>query len=232
MSDATQGIDTKRFRALGLWAAILSTICWGGFIYASVITPPEPQGGAAILEYYAANRGIFLLYGWSGTLAALLSAVYVIVFVLLNDRVGAERFVALFFGALGAVWTAAGFLTGGLSATYFLLARAQDAVLAGIDARASLVTLEIAADVYEAPWFFGSFLIYGLAVLWIASDGLRTRFGPRWLHLTGAVGAICGIVWLRPFLPVLTPVFVPGLMLNVVLLSVWAIGYAAFLYRR
>jgi hypothetical protein len=63
------------------------------------------------------------------------------------------------------------------------------------------VAAEVSLDIFEGPWFLGSFLIFGLGFGLIAYYAWRTATGPKWLNGVGIMVGLSGLVWLNPFLP-------------------------------
>jgi hypothetical protein len=91
---------------------------------------------------------------------------------------------------------------------------------------------ELAVQVFEGPWFLGSFLIFGLGFGLIAYLGWRTFTGPKWLNVLGMLAGLTGIVWLAVFLPFLEPMGVILRLSNILLIFVWSIGLSTALVRQ
>jgi hypothetical protein len=95
------------------------------------------------------------------------------------------------------------------------------------------LTTEVSLELYESPWFLGSFLMFGLGFGLIAYYGWRTATGPKWLNGVGIVAGLSGLVWLAPFLPPflgpLTGFLIP---LNILTVMVWSIGLSIVLVRQ
>lgn len=204
-------------------SAVLSTLGWVLFIVGSTGGPDlsavsDPAGR---LEALAAASGDDLIYGWGGTLGGLFTIPYLVGIAFALAEAGHERWLAATVGVLGAALTAFAFMAV-LSGVYFMLPAALAAP--ADQAGGYLAAYQMASDLIEAPWFIGSFLVYGLAIGWLAWMALRSGLGPGWLNWVGIIGAVAGIIWLRPFIPMLVPLETVGSLVNVVLLSVWAIG--------
>lgn len=204
-------------------SAVVSTLGWVLYIVGStggtdLSAIAEP---AARLEAMAARGGTDLIYGWGGTIGALLTIPYLLGIAYALASAGPQRWLAYAAGLVGAVLTAVAFMMV-LSGVYFMLPAALSAPAE--QTATYLVAIEMAAAIIEAPWFLGSFLVYGLAIGWLAWLGLRGGVGPAWLNWIGIAGAIAGLIWLRHFIPILLPLTLIGSLANVVLVSVWAIG--------
>ncbi len=212
-------------------SAILSTLFWVLYVLTAASSPilPELSEPIARLEALRDAQGTYLIYGWGGTLGAFLTIPYMFGIVHAMDDAGPQRWIALFAGVIGAVLTGVAFLSVSLSAIYYLLPSAEASPEL---AQHFVIAIETTLRGHEAVWFFGSFLAYGLAVAWIAMDALRTKTGPAWINWVGIFGGVAGIIWLRPFLDALMPIAAIGSILNIVLLSVWAIGLTISMWKN
>ncbi len=128
--------------------------------------------------------------------------------------------------------TALGFMKT-LTQVYFFTPAAPAALAAPAE---QLPMIEIAASfagqVFKVPWFFGSFLAYGLGAGLMAVHAWRTATGPRWLNGVGIVAGLSGIVWLRHFLPFLMPLEMLGSLVNILTVTIWCIGLSVVLVRK
>jgi len=216
---------------LALICAILSTLFWILYVLTATGSPRLPSLSEPVARLEALNEAslAYLSYGWAGAFGAFLSIPYMFGIVYSMDKAGPQRWVALLTGIIGAVLTGVAFLSVSLSAIYYLL---PSAAASSELAQEFAVAIEITLRGQEATWFFGSFLAYGLAVSWMATDALRTKTGPAWINRIGIIGGIAGVIWLRPFIPVLMQFAVLGSITNIVLLSVWAIGLTFALWKN
>jgi len=217
--------------ALALLSAIASNAAWLIYAVSSGAQPPAPElaDTAGQVAALTAGRGVSLTYGWSGTFGALLTIPYFFAMVWACDALGPQRWLAFMTGMVGAFMTALAFMAVSLSPVYFALPIVQaspDAAAAGV------VALKIAQSSFDAPWFIGSFLAYGLATFWIALGLLKSRIGPAWLQWLGMAGGVVGLIWLRHFVPVLMPVAALGSIINIVLIIIWSLGTSLILWRR
>ncbi len=94
------------------------------------------------------------------------------------------------------------------------------------------IAASFAGQVFKVPWFFGSFLAYGLGAGLMAVHAWRTATGPRWLNGVGIVAGLSGIVWLRHFLPFLMPLEALGSLVNILTVTIWCIGLSVVLVRK
>lgn len=219
----------KPLYAIALASAVVSTVFWLIFIATSGSAPLPPFSDAeARYAAIVSSERVVLSYGWSGTLGAFLTIPYLLAIVYsLRDR-GPHMWLVFVAGTIGAFLTAAAFMGVSLSAVYFAVASVDPA---GPELQANLAAFQIASDMFEAGWFIGSFLCYGLAIAWASWEALREACGPKWLNWLGLIGGFAGVVWLRPFIRVLLPLELIGSVANVVLLSIWAVGLTWVLWR-
>jgi len=215
---------------VGLVAAILSTIGWLAYILGSM-SLPDVSGldGRPFFQAFQDARSTYLLYSWGGVFGALLTIPYVLAFRAATREEVGVRSLATAAAVIGAVLTALGFMKT-LTTVYLVVPAALEA------SADQLPMMQIAArfagDVFEVPWFFGSFLAYGIGVGLLAVHALRAAKGPKWVNVVGVVGGISGIIWLRPFLPFLLPLTTLGSMVNILTVTIWCIGLSAALVRR
>ncbi|MCP5036640.1 MAG: hypothetical protein GY945_03455 [Rhodobacteraceae bacterium] len=224
-------LASKPLFKLAFFCAIGSTIGWILFIVVSTGNPSlppisEPVNRLAALQ---AGKNSSLIYGWGGVFGALLTIPYLFAMVSAIPSRGGEKWIAFLAGAIGALMTAVSFMGAALAPVYYVLPH----ILEHPELAPSyLIALEVANAGLEPMWFFGSFLAYGLAVVWIAYDALKAGIGPGWLNWVGIGGGIAGTVWLRPFLSFLLPFETVGSIANIVLLSIWAVGLTLVLWRK
>ena len=221
-------MSNKSMYKVGLAAAILSTIGWLAFIAAG--NPDYSEiSGLELFQAWQDNRFGMLLYGWGGVFGALLSIPYFLSFHYALKDAGSVRSVTTITAVIGSVLAAFGFF-GTLTMVY---AWVPTALEANPDA---LPMIEIAASyasqLFEVPWWIGSFLAYGLGVGLFAYYALRTDTGPKWLNVVGLVGGLTGIIWLRYFFPVLYNWEFLGSILNILMIFIWSIGLSVVLVRQ
>lgn len=216
---------------IAMISAILSTLFWILYVLTAASTPilPELSEPVARLEALREVKTAYLSYGWAGTLGAFLTIPYMFGIVHSMNNAGPQRWIALIVGIVGAVLTGVAFLSVSLSLIYYLLPAADSSPELALQ---FVVAIETTLRGQEATWFFGSFLAYGLAVTWISFDALRTKMGPAWVNWVGIAGGIAGVIWLRAFLEVLMPFATIGSILNIVLLSIWAIGLTIAMWKK
>ena len=217
----------KGFYKIGLAAAILSTLGWVAFILAG--NPSYPGlSGRELFQAWQNDRIGWLMYGWGGVFGAMLSIPYFQVFRdALKDKVPASSMVTT-TAIIGSVLTAYGFFAA-LVMIYAWVPAALDASPETLPMIG--VVTEYAADVFEVPWWIGSFMVYCLGVGLMAYYALRTDTGPKWVNIVGIVGGLAGIIWLRYFFRALYAFELIGSLINILAVTVWAIGLAVALLR-
>jgi len=221
-------MSSKSMYRVGLAAAILSTIGWIAFILASTGNPDySAYNGRELFQIYQGNRFGMLLYGWGGVFGALLSVPYFLSFAYAFKAVSVRSILST-TTTVGSVLTAFGFF-GSLVMVYAWVPAALEA------SPDTVPMIEVIArytsDIFEVPWWIGSFLVYGLGVGLFAAYAWRTGTGPRWLNAVGLLAGLSGIIWLRYFFPVLYQWEMLGSIINILAISVWAIGLSASLLR-
>ena len=221
-------MSNKGLYKVGLAAAILSTIGWIAFIAAG---NPDYSGisGRELFQMWQGNRFGWLLYGWGGVFGALLSIPYFLAFHYALKDTGAVRSVATTEAIIGSVLAAFGFFKP-LTMIYAWVPAALEAspdTLPIIE-----VTARYASDLFEVPWWIGSFLAYGLGVGLFAYYAWRNGIGPKWLNGVGLVGGLSGIIWLRYFFPILYTWELLGSIVNILTIMIWSIGLSAALVRQ
>lgn len=222
---------SKPLFQLAFFCSIGSTIGWVLFVVGSTGIPSLPPISEPIdhLTALQAAKGSSLIYGWGGVFGALLTIPYLFAIVSAVPSPGGQKWITFVTGASGALMTAVAFMGAALAPIYYILPK----ILENPELAPSyLVALDVGNGGLEPMWFLGSFLAYGLAVVWIAYGALRAGIGPGWLNWVGIGGGIAGIVWLRPFLSFLLPLETVGSIANIVLLSIWAIGLTLVLWRK
>ena len=136
--------------------------------------------------------------------------------------------LAMITALVGAVFTVFGFFDP-LTAMYIHLPHALEAN------PEQLQVIRIASDVtnsvFEAPWFLGSFLIFGLGFGLLSYHGLRSATSPRWVNAFGIFGGLTGIVWLNHFLAFIRPFSTILIILNILAIFIWSIGLSFALMR-
>ena len=145
----------------------------------------------------------------------------------LKDKVPASSMVTT-TAIIGSVLTAYGFFAA-LVMIYAWVPAALDASPETLPMIG--VVTEYAADVFEVPWWIGSFMVYCLGVGLMAYYALRTDTGPKWVNIVGIVGGLAGIIWLRYFFRALYAFELIGSLINILAVTVWAIGLAVALLR-
>ncbi|MCP5097558.1 MAG: hypothetical protein GY943_18585 [Chloroflexi bacterium] len=175
-------------------------------------------------------RSTRLLYGWGGVLGTLLTIPYILAFHYATEDAGSVRIVATTTAVIGSVLTAVGFMSTALSSAYFLLPMALES------APEALAMMKIAATfstrVFEVMWWVGSFLAYGLGVGLMSIHAWHSTSAPKWINGVGIVGGLSGIIWLRHFIPFLLPLTTPLSLVNILTVSIWAIGLSVALARQ
>jgi hypothetical protein len=214
---------------VGLVAAVLSTIGWFAFIAASTGSPDLSEiSGRELFQMWQNNRSGWLLYGWGGVFGALLSIPYFLAFHYALKETGPVRSVATTTAIIGSVLAAFGFFKP-LVLIYAWVPAALEAspdILPIIE-----VMARYAGDLFEVPWWIGSFLAYGLGVGLFAYYAWRNDTGPKWLNGVGLIGGLSGIIWLRYFFPVLYTWEFIGSIINILAIMIWSIGLSASLVR-
>jgi len=223
------GESSSSLRLVGFSAAILSTIGWVMFAVAGNPDLPPLSDPIARIDVLDSHTTSLLMYGWGGTLGALFTIPYMFAITYSAIQIGPHKWVAFIASAVGALLVANAFMGGALSLVYQYVptALAEPELAAGY-----VLAVDAATNSFETSWFFGSFLAYSVAIAWIAGAALRTGTGPVWLNWVGLAGAFAGIVWLRLFVDALQSLELVGSLLNIVLLSIWAIGMTFWLRRR
>jgi len=217
----------KGFYRIGLAAAILSTLGWVAFVLAG---NPSYSGlsGYDLFQAWQNDRIGWLLYGWGGVFGALLSIPYFQVFHhALKDKVPVSSMVTT-TAIIGCVLTAFGFIAA-LVMVYAWVPAALDAstdILPIIE----IVTV-YTADIFEVPWWIGSFMVYCLGTGLMAYYAWRTDTGPKWVNVAGIIGGLAGIIWLRYFFRTLYAFELIGSLVNILAVTVWAIGLSVALLR-
>ena len=221
----------KNLYRVGLFSAIVSTLGWIGFIFGSVNSPDlsVAQNPEQVFRMLDDARFIYMLYGWGGVIGALLTIPYILAFFQATEKAGSVRMVAATFAVIGAVMTADGYLSNTISLIYHSLPVALESTT---ETMAVMETAYyVSSDLFEPIWFVGSFLVYGVAVFFIALDAYRYTATPKWLNVVGMISGVSGLIWLRAYVPFPGVLLIPSIMINVVGLSIWAIGLSAVLLR-
>jgi len=222
-------MSNKSLYKVGLAAAILSTAGWFAFIIASTGNPDYSGiNGRELFQAWQDNRFGWLLYGWGGVFGAMLSIPYFLAFHYALKGSGSVRSVATTSAIIGSVLAAFGFF----KPLVMIYAWVPAALEASSD---TLPVIEIiaryAADLFEVPWWIGSFLAYGLGVGLFAYYAWRNDTGPKWLNSVGLIGGLSGIIWLRYFFRVLYTWEFIGSIVNILAIMIWSIGLAVVLVR-
>ncbi len=218
----------KSIYKVGLAAAILSTLGWCAFVAAG--NPDySALSGRELFEMWQTDRFGWLLYGWGGVFGALLSIPYFLAFHHALKDTGPVRSVATAAAIIGSVLAAFGFF-GTLTMIYAWVPAALEASPDALPVIEG--TARYASALFEVPWWIGSFMAYGLGVGLLAYFAWRNNTGPRWLNGVGLIGGLSGIIWLRYFIPSLYAWELSGSIVNILAISIWAIGLSVVLVRR
>ncbi|MCP4167917.1 MAG: DUF4386 family protein [Chloroflexi bacterium] len=225
-------MSNRNLYRIGLVAAIISTVGWIFFVLGNMSSPDLPAI-ADPQQYFQTLQGArstYLLYGWGGVIGAFLTIPYILAFFYATENAGSVRSVATSAAVIGAVLTAAGFMSNTLSPIYFILPVALET-----DPEALLATriaVELIIDAFEAMWWVGSFLVYGVGIGSIAIHAWQSTSAPKWINGVGIVAGLTGIIWLRHFIPFLLPLTRILSLLNILTASIWAIALSAWLTRQ
>ncbi|MBW1814743.1 MAG: hypothetical protein JRJ39_14050 [Deltaproteobacteria bacterium] len=224
-------MTNKSFYKVALLAAILSAVSWIAFILGGMSKPAlsEISDPRQFFQTIQDTRTVWLMYGWGGIFGTLLSVPYVIAFYYAMKDTGPGILLSIVIALIGATLTLFGFFSP-LTTLYYYLPVGLVATPESLPVFKAAA--EVAVQVFEAPWFVGSFLIFGLGFGLIAYFGLRTSTGPNWLNVVGILAGLAGIIWLENFLPFLEPIGVILRLLNILLIFVWSIGLSAALVRQ
>jgi len=224
-------MTNKGFYKLALMAAILSAVSWIVFILGSMSKPALSEISDPLKFFQAIqdSRVAWLMYGWGGVFGTLLSIPYIIAFYNEMKDSGPEILLSMIVSVIGATLATFGFFSPLTSLYYYLPV--------GLVANPEYlpifkVAADVAVEVYEAPWFVGSFLIFGLGFGLLSYFALRTSTGPKWLNIVGILAGLTGIIWLENYLPFLEPIGVILRLSNILLIFVWSIGLSASLVRQ
>jgi len=217
----------KAFYRIGFAAAVLSTLGWVAFIVAG---NPSYSGmsGRELFQAWQDDRFGWLLYGWGGVFGALLSIPYFQTFhYVLKDKAPASS-VAAAAAIIGCVLTAFGYF----AALVMIYAWVPEALQASPETLPMIeITTQYASELFEVPWWVGSFMAYSLGVGLFAYFAWRSDTGPKWLNAVGILGALSGIIWLRYFFRVLYSGELIGSLINILAVTIWAIGLSVALMR-
>jgi len=219
------------FYKAALVAAILSAVSWIVYIVGGMSLPAmsEISDPLQFFQTIQDTRPAWLMYGWSGIFGTLLSIPYIIAFYYAMKDNGPVILLSMIIALIGAALTIFGFFSP-LTLVYFY-------VPLGLEASPESLPLfkaaaQVAVEVFEMPWLFGSFLIFGFGFALIAYYGWRTSTGPKWLNVVGMLAGLAGVVWLETFLPFLQPIGVILRLSNILLIFVWSIGLSIVLVRQ
>jgi hypothetical protein len=184
--------------------------------------------GRELFQAWQEDRFGWLLYGWGGVFGALLSIPYFQVFHrALKDKVPVSSMLTT-TAIIGCVLTAYGFF----AALVMIYAWVPAALEAGPEILPVIeIVTQYASDIFEVPWWVGSFMVYCLGVGLMAYYALRTDTGPRLINVVGIIGGLSGIIWLRYFFRALYAWELIGSIINILAVTVWAIGLAVALLR-
>ena len=220
-------MTVKGYYKIGLAAAILSTLGWVAFVLAGNPSYAE-LSGRELFQAWQNDRIGWLMYGWGGVFGALLSIPYFQVFQhALKDKVPASSVVTT-IAIIGCVLTSFGFF----AALVMVYAWVPAALEASAEVMPTIETVTFyAADIFEVPWWVGSFMVYCLGVGFMAYYALRTGVGSQWVNIVGIIGGVSGIIWLRYFFRALYAFELIGSLVNILAVTVWAIGLAVALVR-
>jgi len=224
-------MSNKNYYKVALTAAILSAVSWIFFILGGMSKPPlsEISDPLQFFQTIQDSRIAWLMYGWGGIFGTLLSIPYIIAFYNAMKDSGPGILLSMITALIGATLATFGFFSP-LTTLYYYLP-------VGLVATPEYLPVfkaasEVAVQVFEAPWFVGSFLIFGLSFGLIAYFGWRTSTGPKWLNVVGMLAGLTGIIWLENYLPFLQPIGVILRLSNILLIFVWSIGLSSALVRQ
>jgi hypothetical protein len=214
---------TLRFRRFGLFAAVLSTVSWLGFIAASFSAPEMSSVADPMQNFLALSEGRSnrLLYGWSGLFGAFFSIGYFFVIAYGISAAGPIRWLAFLAAGTGAFMTGFAFISVALANVYAFVPLALSS---SDQAQFSKIAIDLIIGGINIAWFIGSFLGYGLGLGWLAFEAGRNNYGPKWLNALGVIAGLTGIIWLQPFVSIPSSFFIPGILLNITLGSIWGVG--------
>ena len=217
---------------VGFIAAILSAVSWFVFAYGQLNLPDLSKVDDPLLFFQAIDDAqfVYLLYGWGGILGTLLCIPYLVAFYKAMEQTAPMMLLVLIVSLIGVALTILGFFKP-LIIVYFHTPLG----LAGTADTLPLlkVAVEVSLELFEGPWFLGSFLLFSLGFGLTATYAWRTATGPRWLNGAGIVAGLAGLVWLTPFLPSFLDSLTPLLILvNIVASIFWSIGLSLVLVNQ
>lgn len=224
-------MSEKSFYKVALIAAILSAVSWIFFILGQTSRPAlsDISDPLQFFQSIQDTRLVWIMYGWGGVFGTLLSIPYIIAFYNAMKDTGPGILMSMVIALIGATLAVFGFFSP-LTTLYYYL---PVGLVANPESLPVFkVAAEVAVQVFEAPWFVGSFLIFGLGFGLIAYFGLRTSTGPKWLNVVGILAGLTGIIWLENYLPFLEPIGVILRLSNILLIFVWSIGLSTALVRQ
>jgi hypothetical protein len=225
-------MSNKKLYQAGFVAAIVSTLGWLAFIMGTTGLPDLSGIDDPSTLFLALKdaRTSYLLYGWGGVIGAFLTIPYVLAVYYATRQAGSIRLLAMMAGVIGAVLAAMAFMGDTLTQVYFYVPAAQEASIDQLPMLA--VVARFSGDVFEVAWFVGSFLVYGLGIGLLAFYAWQTGVGSKWINGIGLIAGVTGLIWLRPFLPFLNPATTILSLLNILTVTIWAIGISASLVRH
>lgn len=228
--DQDRRMAVKPLYRIAVISALLSAVSWIFYVIGSSGLPDlsvisDPLGNFLALQE---SWGAYMMYSWGGVLGTLLCIPYLFAFTIAMQDRGPVIWLVMITALVGAVFTVFGFFSP-LTAMYIYLPHALEA--SADQLQVLKIASEVSGSVFEAPWFLGSFLIFGLGSGLLAYYGLRTATGPRWLSLVGIIGGLTGVVWLNLFLAFLRPISTILIILNILTIFIWSIGLSFALMR-
>ncbi len=215
---------------LGLYAAILSTICWIIYILGSTGTPGL-RNIEAPKDFFLAlqkSRIPFLMYGWGGVLGTLFVIPYLLSFYTLLKEKSELSLIILVISLVGVVFATIGFMKP-LTLTY-LIAPLGINIDPELEKTMQVLVL-VMGEAFEVSWFIGSFMVFGLGIGLFAFSAWRQSIGSKWINFIGMLGGISGIIWLAIFFPFLESVGVIFRLVNILSIFIWSIGLSISLTR-
>lgn len=224
-------MSNKILYRIGLIGATLATVSWAVFVYAQMSLPAtsgidDPQQFFLTIQE---ARTQFLLYGWSGVLGILFGLPYLFAFSKAIVEKEPMIQLSLYFVLIGSTLAVFGFFKP-LTLVYEYVPMAMVTNPEMLPFLKTAVTAS--SEVMELPWNLGSLLLFGLGTGLFALHAWRVNVGPKWVNASGIIGGLAGIIWLQAYIPLLVPVATILIALNILAITIWAIGLSVSLVRQ